>query len=88
MKGAYNQNDNGAYCTACIIKSIPIWKSYLRATFLSLIFVIIVHVRAGQREVGRTKAFIASLGSWRSDGPACQQPSLNFQGKLLPCPQK
>ena len=63
-------------------------KSYLRATFLSLIFVIIVHVRAGQREVGRTKAFIASLGSWRSDGPACQQPSLNFQGKLLPCPQK
>lgn len=32
---------------------------------------------------GETKVFIASLGSWRSDGPACQQPSLNFQGNLL-----
>lgn len=81
-KGTYNQNDNGAYCTACIIKSIPIWKSYLKATFLSLIFVIIVHVRAGQREVGGTEAFIASLGSWHPDGPACQQPSLNFQGNF------
>lgn len=35
--------------------------------------------------MGGPRVFIASLGSWRSDGsdgPACQQPSLRSQGNL------
>lgn len=82
MKDTYNQNGNGAHCAGRVIKSIPIWKSSLKATFLPVISVIIVHVRAGQPGVGRAKAFITSLGSWRADGPACQQPSLVSEGSF------
>lgn len=85
MKGTYNQNDNGAYCTACIIKSIPIWKSYLKATFLSFDFLSNCTCKSRAARSGGTKGlycFIRQLRSDGSDGPACQQPSLRSQGNL------
>lgn len=70
MRGAYNQNDNSGYCMAAIIKSIPLWKSYLKATFC-LIFVIIVQERAGQQAARETKVPRWFINQACPDGPSC-----------------
>lgn len=70
MRGAYNQNDNSGYCMAGIIKSIPLWKSYLKATFC-LIFVIIVQERAGHQAARETKVPWWFINQACPDSPSC-----------------